>query len=157
MMLRSCKVAIVAVIGPLTTLHLDFFLMLAAAAAQARATSIFPSLCTSSSPWSSSQVRSWSSENQIPGSPFSPNWKCGIVVAHAILILFPARICCHNPLMLDRTRAHAHCSVSVRRRWQDPSLEQFHCLVFGLQPVLYHLDVGVSFAAPLLPLVLNLD
>ena len=34
MMLRSCKVAIVAVIGPLTILHLDFFLILAAAAAQ---------------------------------------------------------------------------------------------------------------------------
>ena len=36
MMLRSYKVAIVAVIGPLTILHLDFFLILADAAAQAR-------------------------------------------------------------------------------------------------------------------------
>ena len=45
MMLRSCKVAIVAVIGPLTVLHLDFFFKLVEAAAHARATSIFPSLC----------------------------------------------------------------------------------------------------------------
>ena len=37
MMLRSCKVAIVAVIGPLTMLHLELFLILVEAAAHARA------------------------------------------------------------------------------------------------------------------------
>ena len=88
-MLRSCKVAIVAVIGPLTMLHLDYFFILAEAAAHAWATLIFESLCTISSPWSSSQVRSWSSGNQIAGSPFSPKRKCRIAVAHAVLILLP--------------------------------------------------------------------
>ena len=57
-MLRSCKVAIVAVIGPLTMLHLDFFFISAEAAAHARATSILSCLCPISSPWRSSQVRS---------------------------------------------------------------------------------------------------
>ena len=71
MMLRSCKVAMVAVIGPLTILHLGFFLIPAAAAAHARATSIFSCLCSISSLCGSSQVRSWSSGNQIPGSPSS--------------------------------------------------------------------------------------
>ena len=89
MMLRSYKVAIVAVIGPLTILHLEFFFMLVEAVAQAWAMSSLESLCSNSSPWSSSQVRNWSSGNQMPGSPFSPKWKCKIVVVHAVLILLP--------------------------------------------------------------------
>ena len=61
MRLRSCKVAIVAVIGPLTMLHLDFFLILVEAAAHARATSIFPSLC----PISSAKLIEWKQDSWV--------------------------------------------------------------------------------------------
>ena len=152
MMPRSCKVSIVAVIGPLTMLHLDFFLILAETAAHARATSILPSLCTISSHWSSSQVRSWSNRNQIAGSPLSPKRKCRIAVVRSVLILLPHESAAMVLLCWIELEAHAHCSMSVRRSWQDHSFEQLRCLVFGFQIVLYHLDVGVSFATLLLPL-----
>ena len=157
MMLRSCKVAFVAVIGPLTIFHLDFFLILAAAATHARATSIFSCLCTISSLWSSSQVLSWSSGNQIPGSPFSPKWKCRIVVVHAVLILLPHE---SAAIILLRWIELGHMPIPAcpqATAGRIPVLNNFIVWCLDFKPVLYHLDVGISFAALLLPLILNLD
>ena len=47
-MQRSCTVAIVAIIGPLTKLHLDFFLILVAAAATHKHHQFFP-VCAAAS------------------------------------------------------------------------------------------------------------
>ena len=138
MLLRSCKVAIVAVIGPLTMLHLfksvhHFF-----------ALELKPS-----AKLIKRKLDSWVS--------VLTNMKMQDCRGARGLNPFSTRVCGLRSLVLDRTRAHAHCSLSVRHRWQDPSLEQLYSLVFGIQFVLYHLDVGVPFATLLLPLVLNLD
>ena len=150
-MQRLCKVAIVAVIGPLTMLHLEFFLKLAAAAAHARATSSLSCLCPMSTLWNWSQVRSWSSGTQIAGSPFSPKWKCRIVVVQAVLILLPhesAAIVLLCWIELGHMPIPA-CPLATAGRILVLNNFIVWCLVFN--PFCITLHVGVSFAT-LLPI-----
>ena len=92
-MLRSCRVAIVGVIGLRTILHLERCLMSAEAAAHARAMSIF-TMPVSHFVALELQARfradsSWEPHGRVSG------------LSNVI------------PLVLERARAHAHSSVPV--------------------------------------------
>ena len=138
MMLRSCKVAIVAVIGPLTMLHLfksvPFFFAL----------ELKPSAkLIKRKPDSWVSVLTKMKMQECRGA-------CG-------LNPFSTRVCGLRSLVLDRTRAHAYCSMSVRHHWQDPVLNSFIALCLVFNPFCITLMWAFLFATLLLPLVLNLD
>ena len=155
-MQRSCKVAFVPVIGLLTMLHLAFFLILVVAAAHARATSFFLSVHH----FFALELETGPKLVQRkPDSWVEDLSKMEVQHRRSASGLDPlaTRVRSHRPLVLDRTRAHAHPSVPVGDSWQDPSFEQLHRLVFEFQPNLNNFDGGVPFAALLLALVLNLD